>query len=581
MRTKTKPDVQSVWRKYERSNAYKQQIGLYDTVKDNENFFIGKQWEGVQSNGLPTPVFNFLKRVTMFQVATVTSDNVAARVNAILPMGEMSTSTLERIVEMINRQIEAVFERNSIVSLLRVFARNAAVDGDACLYSYFDPSVKNGQNVPGEIKTEVVENTRVHFGNPWSRDVQSQPYIIISRRLPAEDVQWLADSYRESGNNSLTDEEIDCIKPDDELTSGSDTRTRDERVTLLLYFWRDRETGKIMRYESTKDVCICEETDTDLDLYPITWMSWDYVQDSYHGQASITGLRPNQMFVNRMFAMVFLSLMTTAYPKVIYDKTRLPGGWDSRVGAAIAVNGGDVTQIAKIMDPAQISPQVGEFIKIAVDYTQNFLGASDVAMGDARPDNTSAIVALQRAANTPLELTKHNMYNCVEDLCRIYIDHMRAFYGKRKVEMKGIDGADQKPFGIDFSQGEFLQEYDFAELKNLIVSVKIDVGASSYWSEMAAMQTLDNLLMNEQIGLIEYLERVPSGFIPKKQDLIATIRQAQAQAQAQSRQQSDSLAPGSIDESEMTSENMEVVPGGGNGALQRAIAAEGMSGGAA
>ena len=49
-----------------------------------------------------------------------------------------------------------------------------------------------------------------------------------------------------------------------------------------------------------------------------------------------------------------------------------------------------VTNIAKIMDPAQISPQIAQFIELAIDYTQNFLGASDVAMGDARPDNTSA-----------------------------------------------------------------------------------------------------------------------------------------------------------------------------------------------
>ena len=38
-------------------------IDLYENVQTNENFFIGKQWEGVRSNGLPTPVFNFLKRV--------------------------------------------------------------------------------------------------------------------------------------------------------------------------------------------------------------------------------------------------------------------------------------------------------------------------------------------------------------------------------------------------------------------------------------------------------------------------------------------------------------------------------------
>ena len=53
-----------------------EQIDLYNKVDTNENFFIGNQWIGVQSNGLPTPVFNFLKRVVLFSVANVSTDNL-------------------------------------------------------------------------------------------------------------------------------------------------------------------------------------------------------------------------------------------------------------------------------------------------------------------------------------------------------------------------------------------------------------------------------------------------------------------------------------------------------------------------
>ena len=179
-----KPTVESVWKKYNRGVEFKQQLGLYDTVQENEKFFVGDQWSGVQANGLPTPVFNFMKRVTMFQVATITSDNIAARVTPLVATKDRSKLELERIAAMVNDQLSMVFERNKIPALLRVYARNAAVDGDSCTYTYFDTDVPNGQDVPGEIVTEIIENTRVHFGNPNSRDVQSQPYIIFSRRLP-------------------------------------------------------------------------------------------------------------------------------------------------------------------------------------------------------------------------------------------------------------------------------------------------------------------------------------------------------------------------------------------------------------
>ena len=47
---------ESVWNEYETACNFKAGLNLYDNVRANENFYIGKQWEGVQSNGLPTPV---------------------------------------------------------------------------------------------------------------------------------------------------------------------------------------------------------------------------------------------------------------------------------------------------------------------------------------------------------------------------------------------------------------------------------------------------------------------------------------------------------------------------------------------
>lgn len=57
---KLEPD--QVWKLYEKGVEFNAGINLDETVRVNENFFIGKQWEGVKSNGLPTPVFNIIKR---------------------------------------------------------------------------------------------------------------------------------------------------------------------------------------------------------------------------------------------------------------------------------------------------------------------------------------------------------------------------------------------------------------------------------------------------------------------------------------------------------------------------------------
>ena len=542
---------QKVSKEYEAGLSFNQGIDLYDCVQTNENFFIGKQWEGVKSNGLPTPVFNFLKRVVLFSVANVSTDNLKLHAKRLPSSGQLPANMAELLADILNDQFAAIFEYNKMGSCIREFCRNAAVDADGCTYTYWDSGVDTGQPSKGAIRTEVLMNTQVMFGNPNSRDVQSQPYILIERRMLVKDAKRRAEA---NGSEAylITADEKESGDPHLDNLGG-------DKVTVLLRLWRDEDTGTIHGYECTRNAEIRKPWDLGIKLYPITWMNWDYVQDCYHGQAMITGLIPNQIFVNKLFAMSMISLMTLAYPKVVFDKTKV-SKWSNRVGAAIAVNG-NVDNVAKIMDPASISPQISQFIDIAIGYTQKFLGASDVALGDTRPDNTSAIIALQRAAATPMELTKQNLLQSIEDLGRIYMEFMSEYYGNRFVEVPGPNG-----------QGKVIVPFDFSILKEIPFTVELDVGASSYWSEIASMQTLDNLLMQGKISTVEYLKRIPAGQITDRETLIAVLEEQERMEKAMAgipvpdagAQQTS--VPGATDEAEPP-----VRGGPGYGALQRKI----------
>ena len=552
------PGYESVYQRYQRSVSFNHQIDLYDTVENNENFFIGKQWEGVRANGNPTPTFNFLKRVTLFQVATVSSDNITMQATPLSSTSRYSLGDMERVSDVMNKQFAAIFERNRVVTLTREFMRNAAVDGDGCTYTWFNPDIETGQEAKGDIVTEIVENTRVHFGNPNDKDVQNQPWILINLRRPVDEVRRMAQ------RNGFPGEEI---RPDSECDGSEYDRLSSDRATLLVYFERDPETGHIWTGKYTRDGQVEAFRDTELKRYPLTWMNWDYVQDCYHGHALISQLIPNQVFVNQLFAMVMRSLQTTAFPKVIYDKTRIPH-WDGGVGRAIGVNGGgDLNSIAKILDPAAVSPQISQFIDAAINYTQSFMGTTDAALGDTRPDNTSAIIALQRASNAPLELVKQNMYQAVEDLGRIYLDMMRVYYGQRYVQVKMFtkDQMTNQPLGMTMEEQDVNTLFDFSILDQIPLSLKLDVGASSYWSEIAAVQTLDNLLMQDKINLDDYLERIPDGYVSKKQELIDKLRSAQ-------KNQGGAAGP-LLD----TNQPIPVEGGSGYGQLQRALNTTGMA----
>ena len=334
-----------------------------------------KQWEGVKSNGLPTPVFNFLKRVVLFSVANVSTDNLKLHAKPLPSMGNVPTRVLETFSNILNDQFSAIFEQNKMGGLVREFCRNAAVDGDGCMYTYWDDSVETGQANKGAIRTEVLQNTQVMFGNPNNRDVQTQPYIIVERRLLVDDAR------RRAKANGINKYELDNIVPDSKETGNIEVdELGGDKVSVLLRMWKDEETETVHCIECTKNgTVIRPEWDLGIGLYPIVWMNWDYVQDNYHGQAMITGLIPNQIFVNKLFAMCMISLMTLAYPKIVYDRSRI-SKWSAKVGAAIGVEG-SVDNVAKIIDPAQISPQISQFIDVAISYTQKFLGASDVALG--------------------------------------------------------------------------------------------------------------------------------------------------------------------------------------------------------
>ena len=559
------PTNEEIQKRYEKAYGFNQQIGLYDTGKVNEDFFIGNQWEGVESNGLPTPTYNMFKRIINFQVSTITSDNMTIQVTPMPSTSRYTQRELEGFAEIINHQFAAIIERNRIVAKNREFLRNAAVTGDGCMHFYFDPTIENGQDVKGEIVAEIVDNLRVLFGNPNCRDVQRQPWIILVRRELVEDVRWRAEELKKAGQCDIDDP--DSITADSDKFQNKYDSYTDDKVTVLTYYFRNRDTRTIWCMESTEKGILRNAYDTGYSLYPLIWINWDYIRDCYHGQALVTGMLPNQKFINKMFALVGISLLTTAFPKVVYDRNKIKR-WDGSVGTAIGISG-DVNNVAKIIDGASVSPQIAQFIELSFDKTHSLLGASDVAMGDARIETTSAIIALQRAANTPMELTKQNDYQCMEEAGRIWLDMMAAKYGTRMVETSlDMDKPGEQPLGMQLPKQTFMRPFDFGVLRELQMSIKQDVGACSYWSEMASMQTLDNLLMNHLITPKQYLERLPNGYITKKQELLDDF-EAAAMAGAPSGN------PGTGMSVQTTSEDMPVNGGGGNGALQRALNREG------
>ncbi len=503
MKIKTKPA--DIYREYESCVNYNNSIDLYDTVRQNERFYIGQQWDGLNAPDLDKPVLNFLKRVSSFLVAMLVSDDIAVQITPF-----KKTERTVREAELLTREIERVIERTKTKALTRDMLRNCVVDGDGCFYWYFDSDRLTPHTIQGEIALELLDNTRILFGNPFEQEVQKQPYLILVKREQLATVRERARCFGGKANE---------IKPDnDNSYYGEEGYTESDLVTVLIKLYK--EDGQIRFTEVTKNAVVRSVTETNYTRYPVNYMSWEKVRNCYHGQAVITGLVANQIAVNKLWAMAIHHQHTMAFPKIFYDRLKIKE-WNNRVGEAIGVAGNPNEAVAASFRGGDMSEQLMQIVDKTIAYTKEFMGASDVALGNTKADNASAIIAVQKATAAPLEVQRLALYQFVEDYVRIIIDMIIAHYGVREVSFVDDDG------------NEICETIDFSSVDCNALSLDVNVGASAYWSELTQINTLDNLFAKGVINdALLYLESVPDGYVRNKSKILQKLRERMAAQQA-------------------------------------------------
>lgn len=90
-------------------------------------------------------------------------------------------------------------------------------------------------------------------------------------------------------------------------------------------------------------------------------------------------------------------------------------------------------------------------------------------------------------------------------------------------------------------------QYNSDGMADILLQCKVDVGPSSYWSELAGLRSLDNLLSAGHINKLQYFERISKmNIIPDVQGLIkdaqAEMESMAAQAQQQQAMQQGQMA---------------------------------------
>ena len=533
--------------------------------------------------------------------------------------GENLSDPTSNAAEYATAEVRNLMDKFKMNYRVREALFDGAQTGDYCAHFFWDANAMPYGGAfgayRGEIQMEMVDGINVMFGNPNDRRVQKQPYVLIIGRDTVENLREEKRRFDKLNKKGKSSDAAETIQPDNDTAHQIGVGGRHELIQaddkngkcLYVYMYEKRtheedvtdpETGEPVeeivrdddgnpvpltvdgkpvvnpdgspRYKTrrmkhyvttvyatkaTKSCNIFSDVDTGLSLYPVAWGNWEHQKNQYHGRALVTGIIPNQIFINSMFAMVMRHLQLMGFPKAVYNAD-LIGQWNNEVGQAIAVHGLQPGQaigdIAGFLQPADMSNQIIVAIDKAMQYTRECLGATDVQMGAVRPDNTSALMVLQANSEVPLENPKANLYEWYEDVGAILLDMMGTYYGERPLIRERefeeiVTGPDGTPL-IDPMTGTMMQNtvsrrvlesFDFRQFKHLYLNIRVDVGATSTYSEISIVQTLDNLRRDGTLEIIDYLERIPDKLIPRKAELIAELRK-----RAQTMQAAGAAQPG-------------------------------------
>lgn len=558
MQEKVKLQPREIFDEYKRGVEYKSSIGdkgIFEQTKINERFYVGDQWYGAQAgNSRPLVRRNIIKRIGEYKLSAVGAAPVAVNYTAdgIPDTTDLEENKKEVQTEMLNgvdpfamqsaQTVPDALETSVIMSALSDYQsvtaerikfgnlceqalRNAYISGTGFIYTYWDTDIETGlyadesHNVPikGDIACEVLDVENVNLGDPNSDSIQSQPYIIISQRMP------LAAVIREAKKNKCNTEDI---KPDSAGTyyvnsgdRGEDEPADSKRVTVLTKLWKEYDKDgrgyRVMGIRVTETAVVRDKWDLGVRLYPIAKFCWERRRSCGYGDSEITYLIPNQIAINRALTAAVWATMNAGMPKTVVNRDAYRGKITNDPGQIIEVEAGerDVSAVIRYLQPPSFA---GQFENLVNDMAKNTLsdsGANDAALGDVRPDNASAIIQMREAALQPMQVYQNRYYDFIEDIARIWADFWINMYGDRSLKIKDRNGTHYVPFHAE-------------RYKKLVINAKVDVGASTLWSESVVVSTLDNLLASKLITFEQYLERIPKGLIPDITGLLEDAKQA-------------------------------------------------------
>ena len=463
--------------------------------RKNEEFYLGHQWREGEGGELTKPVFNLIRRISDYVISTLCAKEYSISYSLDgLPPEIAGDGRLIAAVDTLTRHIGNVYDREKLEKLLFDVCKDAVICGSGVLYTYWDADKETGDAHTGIFRTQAIDPACIYPADPRCGDIQSQEFFIIKSRRGIEAVR------REAAGNGIGVQDLNKIE-------GEGGRAE---VTLML---RRGEDGRIYYSKECCEVLIAQGC-TGLTLYPIALFTPTSKKNSFFGEPLVTGMIPNQQYVNRSYCMLMKHMQDTAFSKVIYDKTRIPE-WTGEPGVAIGAHGGgNLSDAVSVVGCGELSDGYAELSREVIELTRELHGATDAALGNVDPKNSSAILAAKESAIGILRGSVSLLASAIEDQARIWADVICTRYGRGRF--------------ISLGNGDGTREVDLSAVRQALLSCRVEVSDEGKYGTAVSISVLDRLLECGAITVTQYLTRLPRGIIPKRDELIREIGEESA-----------------------------------------------------
>jgi hypothetical protein len=539
-----------IQKRVDSATSYKTTRGLYDEWAEYQRFWDADQWPAATADteNFPRPLTNHFGEIIEMKTAGLVYElsdiYCEPRKGSLQNTFEIPVQPLTQGAEPFTIKPEelllAVFDnikdQNNFDQLVENVCRSGALLGDGISFSDWNNEIVGGGDAGfvGEVEVQEIDITDFFVGDPLEADIQKQPYVGITAKIPLTMAKHIYSQYSDNADLLQPETSSTQARYDHEKTEQSET----DYVNLIHYWERaiEEEESEIAGVAVTKkfaginyyvicqDMMLREEKDHYYSKkYPFAHFGWYPKRKSFYSKPESKDLINNQKELNRLQGIALLGAYKTGLPNIVYKP-----GFVKKEEVSVGP-GGNV--IADDTPPGQGKgvdylqpPTIASYIPLLKDsMAQGMKDVSGVheAWSGKAPSahlNASAIMALQEAAGVRIRGIQRRLHKMISDMATIWLGFIMQYYTEDRVF---------KVYGKNNVEG--LAVFRVEDFKKMEFDIKVTMSSASPYSKTVIASTLEGMIDKGIIDGDLYLKMLPPEVFPKVADLLELVKDREAE----------------------------------------------------